>query len=439
MALNDPTLSSFISSNQFATESTLNPLICGVLMGSTYNTGFTFNPSVGPTMDPGGIFGWLVFSRVFKTAPSIGSTADNYIVYTTPQDLVYDLNKLSGVSAALITGVSGGYTYAFFQNSGLDQSLTYTKVTEKTNGVDLLFALNCLAYGGNLVIAANTQGLNQYITDYENYFDVVAAKEATGTLSQWLETQPYTVGIFPSIAGASGMTGSGYTMANYASLFSNSSLVTGNTVANRIFNVCGIKTVSNVDTTTLYPNSRITYSLTAVPDVVGFFTRAKNQNKTYLTVAGLDISTLLNGKITIGSIDWNSTLKTSLRTNRVNFFVNYSTNFMGSDLTGATANATITPDNRIGPANLKIAVNKLLNDIGLKYLYKINNAQTRAQVTAEIQTGLDPFAPYIDTTKTQVICNNSNNTDNSNSLTMEVVIQPILSIESLGITVTLTQ
>jgi hypothetical protein len=431
-------LSSFNSSNQFFVETATNPLICGVLMGNTYNAGFTFNGVCGPTMDPGGIFGWLIYSRTTRTNP-VGTTADSYITYTNSQDLVYDLNQLSGITNALLTGSSGGNTYAFFTNKGTDPVTSITNIGTLNNGIDFLFALNYLAYGGNLIVAPKTEGLDQYIADSDNYFDVVIQKEAGASLCQWLETQPYTVGIFPSIA-VDGITGLGITMANYSSLFSTSSLVTGTTVANRIFNVRGIKTVTDLDTTTLYPNSRLTYNLPASADVAGFFNRSKNQNKLYLTVAGLDLATILNGKISSGSIDWSNALKTTLRTNRVNFFVNYTqNNFLGSDLTGATANATITSENRIGPANLKVALNKLLNDIGLKYLYTINNAQTRAQVTAEIQTGLDPFAPFIDTTKTQIICNNSNNTDNGSSLTMQVVIQPILSIESFGVTVTLTQ
>jgi hypothetical protein len=436
--------SSFISTNQFSTETAVNPLICGAILGSTYNNGFTFNPSVGPTANPGGLFGWLIYSRVNRSTP-IGDTAAQYIVYTNPQDLVFDLNQLSGISGAIVTGNSGGYTFAFFKNDGLIASSTLTKITPLTNGTDFLFALNYLAYGGNLVIVPNTTGFDQYVTENENYLDAVVAQEAGASLSQWLITQPYTVGIFPSIYttlnGSSGFTGLGLTMADYATLFGSggSSLVTGSTVANRIFNVRGIKTVSDVDTTTLLANSQITYNLPSVVDVAGFFNRSKNQNKLYLTVAGIDLSTILNGKITIGSIDWNSALKTTLRTNRVNFFVNASQNFLGSDLTGATANATILSENRIGPANLKTDLTKLLNDIGLKYLYKINNAQTRAQVTAEIQTGLDPFAQFIDTTQTQIICNDSNNTNNGTALTMQVVIKPILSIESLGVTVTLTQ
>lgn len=433
-------LSSFNSSNQFFVETAINPLICGMLMGNTYNSGFTFNGVCGPTMDPGGIFGWLIYSRATQV-PSAGTTSDSYITYTNSQNLVYDLNQLSGITNALLTGSSGGYTHAFFENRGTDASTSITKIGMLNNGTDFLFALNYLAYGGTLVIAPRTSGFDQYLSlNTTTYFDAVVSRAAGASLCQWLETQPYTVGIFPSAPDSDGITGLGVTMANYASLFSSSALVTGNTVANRIFNVRGVKTVTDLDTTSLYPNSRLTYTLPASVDVAGFFNRSKNQNKLYLTVAGLDLATILNGKISSGSIDWSNTLKNTLRTNRVNFFVNYTqNNFLGSDLTGATANSILLSENRIGPANLKVALNRLLNDIGLKYLYKINNAQTRAQITAEIQTGLDPFAPFIDTTKTQIICNGSNNIDNSNSLTMQVVIQPILSIESFGVTVTLTQ
>ena len=433
-------LSSFNSSNQFFVETAVNPLVCGVLMGNTYNTGFTFSGVCGPTMDPGGIFGWLIYSRT-NQVPTVGTTADSYITYTNSQDLVYDLNQLSGITNALLTGSCGGYTYAFFQNRGTDPTSSITNINALNNGTDFLFALNYLAYGGTLVIAPKTEGFDQYLTDNDTYFDAVVAREAGTTLCQWLITQSYTVGIFPSIA-ESGSTGLGLTMADYSTLFGagGSSLVTGNTVANRIFNVRGIKTVTDLDTTTLYPNSKLTYNLPASVDVAGFFNRSKNQNKLYLTVAGLDLATILNGKISSGAIDWSSSLKNTLRTNRVNFFVNYTqNNFLGSDLTGATASSTITSENRIGPANLKLALNRLLNDIGIKYLYKVNNSQTRAQITAEIQTGLDPFTPFIDTTKTQIICNGSNNIDNGGSLTMQVVIQPILSIESFGVTVTLTQ
>jgi hypothetical protein len=215
-------------------------------------------------------------------------------------------------------------------------------------------------------------------------------------------------------------------------------LTTGSTVSNRLFNVYGLKTVTSVDTTTLLSNSKLTYTLPAVSDVGGFFTRAKNRNETYLTVAGIDRGTVLNGNI-INPIDWQDTLKTTLRTNRVNFFVNYNPKFLGSDLVGATGNSLISSDDRIGPSRLRSALSQSMTSIGLKYLFDINDATTRAQVRAEIQSALDPFVSYIDTSATQIICDSSNNTDNSATLNMTVIIKPILSIDSFAVNITLTQ
>jgi hypothetical protein len=80
-----------------------------------------------------------------------------------------------------------------------------------------------------------------------------------------------------------------------------------------------------------------------------------------------------------------------------------------------------------------------MTSIGLKYLFDINDATTRAQVRAEIQSALDPFVSYIDTSATQIICDSSNNTDNSATLNMTVIIKPILSIDSFAVNITLTQ
>jgi hypothetical protein len=52
---------------------------------------------------------------------------------------------------------------------------------------------------------------------------------------------------------------------------------------------------------------------------------------------------------------------------------------------------------------------------------------------------MDPFTPYLDTTQTQVICDGSNNTDNTSTLIIDVVIKPITSIDTLLITVSLAQ
>jgi hypothetical protein len=437
-----PSLSSFINSSQFSTESTTTPLLAGMVLGSTY-AGVTFSGISGAvSVDPGGVFGWLIYSRstvwgsTGASTPAKGTTSDQYIVYTSPQQFVGDLNQLSGVTSCLVTTPNAGGTYAFFQTAGtVDNSIQLSPLAA---GKDFLFAINYLAYGGTLVVAGNVNGFDSYTAATGNYLDAIIGQEGNTTNCQWLIDQPYTVGIFPSIADAAGVTGNGYTLANYATLLGSSSLVSGTTVANRLFNVYGVKTVSKADTTTLLSNSKITYTIPAVSDVGGFFTRSKNRNEEYLTVAGIDRSTILNGNIT-NSIDWQDSLKNTLRTNRVNFFVNYNPKFLGSDLVGATANPTLASDDRIGPSRLRSALNEVLTGIGLKYLFDVNNATTRAQITSEIETGLDPFTPYIDTTKTQIICDSSNNTDNSATLNMSVVIKPILSIDSFAVNITLTQ
>jgi hypothetical protein len=165
--------------------------------------------------------------------------------------------------------------------------------------------------------------------------------------------------------------------------------------------------------------------------VAGFFARVKNRNELFLTIAGLDRSTILNGDV-INPINWSDPLKNNLRSNKVNFFVNANEKFLGADLVGATAatNGIISVDDRIGPAKLKLAITQAINNVAFKYVFDINNALTRDQVTSEIQTALDPFNPYLDTTKTQIICNGTNNEDNSNTLNIAVIAKPIVGTES---------
>ena len=434
-----PSLSSFINSIQYSLESTTNPLLAGMQLGSPYVAPVFNGVSGAASNNPGGLFGWLIYSRSSIWAPATlakGNTTDTYIVYTNPQDFVGDLNALSGVTSCLITTPSSGGTYALFQTNGtIDQSI---QLQELTAGRDFLFAINYLAYGGNLIVTGSPAGFNQYQADKEQVLDIIIGQAGTTQLCQWMINQPYTAGVFPSVADSSGVTGNGYTLANYTTLLGSTALTTGSTVSNRLFNVYGLKTVTSVDTTTLLSNSKLTYTIPAVSDVGGFFTRAKNRNETYLTVAGIDRGTVLNGNI-INPIDWQDTLKTTLRTNRVNFFVNYNPKFLGSDLVGATANSLISSDDRIGPSRLRSALSQSMTSIGLKYLFDINDATTRAQVRAEIQSALDPFVSYIDTSATQIICDSSNNTDNSATLNMTVIIKPILSIDSFAVNITLTQ
>lgn len=431
-----PSLSSFISSNQYTKESTTIPLLAGMQLGSTY-AGITFNGVSGAAgNNPGGLFGWLVYSRRYNYNPPKGTTGDKYILYTNPQDLVGDLNKLTGVTACLISNANSGGTYGFFENIGTQNSVV--RLSPLQNGYDFLYAIHYLAYGGNLVITGSPTGFSQYQSDSNTTFDVIIDNAGTTSNAQWLITQPYTVGIFPSIPDSSGLTGAGYTMANFANLFGNSSYVSGTTVANRIFNVCGLKTITDADTTTLQSNSKITYTINAVSDVGGFFTRSKNRNLQYLTVAGLQLATVLNGNI-INTVSWQDSLKNALRTNRVNFFVTNNPKFLGGDLVGATAGGNVSQEERIGVSKLKSAITNDLNAIGIKYLYSVNNATTRNQVTTEIRSKMNKYTAFVNTSSTQIICDSSNNTNNSSNLVMTVVFQPILSIDSFEVTVTVTQ
>ena len=66
--------------------------------------------------------------------------------------------------------------------------------------------------------------------------------------------------------------------------------------------------------------------------------------------------------------------------------------------------------NCIGNTSLILSSNVIPTDDNLAwFLADLNNATTRAQVRAEIQSALDPFVSYIDTLATQIICDSSNN------------------------------
>ena len=427
-----PSLSSFISTNQYTKESTTVTLLAGMQMGSAY-AGVTFNGVSGAAgNDPGGLFGWLIYSRRYKYTPQRGTTGDEYIVYTNPQDLAGDLNKLSGITSFMISPQNSGGTYGMFEKTGVVQNVT--RITPRTVGTDFLHAINYLAYGGTLVIVGGPTGFTKYQTDTNKKLDVIIGQQGTTGLVQWLIPQNYSTGIFPSVADPSGITGNGLTMANYANLSGN---CTGE-IANRLFNVYGVKTVTDLDTASILTGSKITYNIPAVGDVGGFFARSKNRNKLYLTVAGVDLSKVLNGKIS-NAIEWNSTLKDSLKINRLNFFVNNQStpNFLGADLVGATANETIVAEDRIGVSKLKSAIYQDLTNIGMKYMFQPNDTATRTNVTSEIRTAISRYSQFIFTTATQITCDSTNNTDFNSTLSMSVVVQPILSLDSFEVSLTI--
>jgi hypothetical protein len=160
-----------------------------------------------------------------------------------------------------------------------------------------------------------------------------------------------------------------------------------------------------------------------------------------LTVAGSNFSTPLNTKIN-NIVDWSDEgTKNIYKKNRVNFYTKIDTNtftnyFLGSDLVGATAGAgaTYTSSERVGPAYLQNYIQNNVNDILLKYIFAINNSTTRSSVSTEIGSFILSISQYIDPTFTQIICDTTNNSDNSATLNADVTVKPILSTTTYTVT-----
>jgi hypothetical protein len=434
-----PTLSSFINPSSYAKEVISGSFVAAMKVGTGYVAPTL--TSTGSSNDPGGLFGWLIYARS-NTAyfnPAKGTTSDRYIVYNNPGDLVGDLNKLSGITNTLLSNAGGGLS-AFF--SSTDSST----VVPTTTGYDFLHSVSYLAYGGSLILAPFTSGFDTYQSNAGQYLDVVINKNGDPSVTQWVRDQTYTMGIHPTIAPTGGLTGEGFTAADYQGIMGAASYVTGSS-GKRIFTVYGTKTQATANTTngsstfdigSLLTNGTLSYTLSTVSDVAGFFARAKSRNETYLTVAGLDRSIPLNGTIN-NTIDWSSTTKTELRNKRINFFVNYTPRFLGSDLVGATSSSSVIVDDRVGPARMKIGLTNDLNRIGIKYSFEINNDATRSAVNSEIESALEQYATFIDATRTQIICDSTNNTDNSSQLNISLIVKPILSVDSFVIDLSFTQ
>ena len=427
-------LSSFINPSHYQKESIGVPFYAAMQAGSTY-VAPTFNNS-GATADLGGLFGWLIYARS-NTAyfnPAKGTTSDSYILYTNPNDLVGDLNKLSGITNALLAQSPGG-TAALFTYS-------VSTITPTTRGLDFIYAINYLAYGGYLVLTGTTAGFDTFENNTNENLDVVIAQNNFGNIAKWIEGKSYVVGVFPTQA-SNGFTGASTDMLDFTTLFNVGISLTGDE-AKRIFNIRGTKsqttssTPTTFDVSSLLDNGSMSYTISTVSDVAGFFARAKNRNELFLTIGGLDRSYVLNGSLN-QSTDWNSTERTTLRNKKVNFFVNYTPRFLGSDLVGATGASSITVEDRVGPAKMKQELTQMLNQIGLKYSFEINNTATRDSVYTDIETELNQYSAYLDNTRTQIICDSSNNTDNSSTLNITLIVKPLLGTDSFTINVTFTQ
>lgn len=386
--------------------------------------------------DPGGLFGWLLYSRVYKRPTPAGTTADTYITYDNTNSLIADMNRLGGVTYCLVSTPGQGGTYGFFLN-------TSGEISGQTFSRDFFDVLHCLSYGVTVVLAGSSAGLKNYDLSYpNNKINVLVGNTANDEILDYLVEKPYVMGFFPSGRDSSNQIGGGYTMQSFQTFVGSTLAASGTSFSNRIFNICGVKTIYNeAKLDQLVSGSKMTtYYNTATVDAVGFYQIASDTNTLYNSIAGQNIGVPLNGKI-INSIEWTDTnTKTLLRNNRVNYFVNSYNNFLGQDLVGSTANSnTPTPTERIGVSALQIQIEKDVSDIGLQYLFTVNNAITRSQVITEVQSYLNKLSNFIDLTGTQVICSEANgNIDNTSTLYITVIVKPIVSSSSFVVNIQVT-
>lgn len=424
MAATQPTLNSFISYN---TENVVNPLYAAFLAGSTYKPPTFSGVSGAANTNPGGLFGWLIYARTEVASPARGLSTDSYLAYTRPSDLINDLNTLKGITACLLsTSDAQGGTFGFFKAVGLG-------ITGTTFGNDFYKAISYLAYGGTLVIAGTCSGFNTYESDTSNKFDVLLGFNASADEARYLENNAHIMGIF-----ASQQNGAGYTAQPFENLFSSASLVSGTTVANRVVNVAGTNS-REVLTSTLLPDSSFKVNSNLIADVAGAFNRAKNNNTLYFSVAGVDNSRILNGNVLTPVLWDEESVKNIYKKNRVNFYsVSGLNKFMGLDLVGATAGASsaYTNDERIGVSKLKTDIKANIQSILLKYVFDVNNATTRAAITGEITYYISGLSQYLDTTATEIYCDDNNNTDYDPTINVDIVIKPLLSSETFQISLT---
>lgn len=435
-----PSFTSFTSPNQYTTET---PAVTSKL-NCAYVTGYTYQaPTLSggnATNNPGNLFGWLIYSKAILSNPATGTTGDTYVYYTNPFDFISDLNQVGNCasSAGVLINSSGtANTYGFFVND----ATTAVKFSDSGAGNEFLHALDYLAYGGNIVIAGSTAGLYDFITEQDQEIDLImgicgpAGYSAGYIKSQnWLKNEsPYTVGVFPTIQVGLGYTNGAVTLADQG-------FVSGATVADRVFAVYGQKTRTNLSVPSLLANGTLTYTNALTPDVAGLFTRAKSRNEEFLSIAGSNRGYFLNGDVA-PAVNWSdSTLKTLLKALRVNYVLNFTTKFLGSDLVGCTASSSEPiVDERIGPAQLKTVVKRDVTNIAINYLYEINNQTTRTLLVADIQNYLTQYASVLDTTQTQITCDSTNNTDNAATLNIFISLKPLAGNTNFVLNINLTQ
>lgn len=208
----------------------------------------------------------------------------------------------------------------------------------------------------------------------------------------------------------------------------------------RIFCVIGKKTtIYQVSQNFGYTDNAVAIEGLGAYDAVGAMARAKARNELFYSIAGVDRSQLLNCYSYTPTFVLNSGAIPTLRENRVNFYspnTATGTIYLSSDLVGTTG--AIDAEDRIGLAYLKRQIDADVTSIGERYTFQINNAALRSNYTNAVETYLQNYLNVIDPLYTQVICNDTNNTDGASTLNMTVIVRPLQSSTDVVVNVSLT-
>ena len=137
-------------------------------------------------------------------------------------------------------------------------------------------------------------------------------------------------------------------------------------------------------------NNQLTLEIPLVADVAGALQRAKVNNAIYQSAVGFPNSTLLNADSVAPFISSTSEYASTLRSKRVNFYVNTSNGLvLSTDLVGATSSDTsIDINDRIGVTSMK----RVITDIAKVVLEaaitnnRANNSSVRAEIANEIKS-----------------------------------------------------
>lgn len=457
-----------LSTVNYTQESPGNsPLVVGMKLGhGPYST-------VNAT---GGLF--------YCLGQATGLTTDKWFAYDNASQLIADLNSgLSGTSTTFnanfvasfggITGPSramielssclstlaygcsvvifGSYkSMKEYQEDPTNDPLEAVVIEEQGTSIDLLTPTT-----NNLMLGMTTQYpgftdssvsptgaydpimLMQQSTAFNNCFFFHAA--LTG--ADFSIAQDVTFGVDYSnikrYSGLDGRTGTYYNLSNGSSGYT----LTSDQLT-RTFCVLGKKTTewqfSSGNNFGYTDDVCTVYSLLAY-DAAGAMARAKSRNELFYSIAGVDRSKILNANsVTPSFIQTNSTPLDALKTNRVNYYLSSSTNglfFLGSDVVGSTG--TIALENRFGPAYLKAKVTEDVYTLGEPYMFQINNSATRSNYTTTVENYLQNYSNVLQNEYTQVICDETNNTDNSSSLNITVTFRPLISNYDISVTVSL--